>query len=54
VKEINNKKTEVATIINSPTTNNSSNSITNNHIKTQPRNSESTYNRYVTNRFALS
>lgn len=54
VREITNKKTETATIINSPTTNNNSSSVVNNHIKSNPRNNESTYNRYVNNRYSLA
>jgi hypothetical protein len=42
--------TETATIINSPTTNNNS-SVVNNHIKTDPRNPETSFNRYIRNRY---
>lgn len=55
VKESNkNKATDSPTIISNPVTNNTSNSVVNNHFRSQPRNSEPTYNNYVINRFAVS
>lgn len=55
VNDLKNRPPETATIINSPTTNNNnSNSVVNNHIKSSPRNSEVTFNKFIRNRYSVA